>query len=102
MQRTHATNRPDPPDVQPLDRLPNPRAASGGGRLDEVRPVEDEVARLANFVLNLWALAERYEERLRRMAPEQPTFTDQQTRVATLRTAAERGRRRLVALGGSG
>ncbi|MDT7571617.1 MAG: hypothetical protein QOE05_1791 [Actinomycetota bacterium] len=99
MQRTHATTGSET-HRQPPDHLPKQRAAAAGrDRADQVRPVEEEVARLADFVLKAWSLADRYEERLRRVAPSTPSFTDRQARVETLRTAAERGRNRLVSLG---
>jgi hypothetical protein len=103
MHRSHATRRPDDTGGHPHDPFPKPRPAPAAReRPDPLRQIEDEVARFANVVLMLWALADRYEERLRRLAPGQPGFAEQQTRVATLRTTAERGRRRLEALGGSG
>jgi hypothetical protein len=79
-----------------------PQARTGPGTRDPIELIgalEEQVARLAAFVLNLWALAERYEDAMGRIAPSKPTFADQQTRVDTLRAAAERGRSRLVFLG---
>jgi hypothetical protein len=63
--------------------------------------VEHEVARLADLVLKLAALAQRYEDAMGRIPPAHAAFGEQQERVDTLRDAADRGRRRLTALGRS-
>lgn len=63
--------------------------------------VEHEVARLADVVLKLAALADRYEDGMGRIASVAAAFDEQQARVDTLRSTVERGRRRLTALGRS-
>ena len=103
MQRTRGARRLDDARSQPRGALPKPRSATvDRDRPDSVRPVEDEVARLADVVLKVWALADRYEARLHQMAPGHPGEAERQTRVDVLRTTAERGRNRLQALAGSG
>jgi hypothetical protein len=64
-----------------------------------VESVEDEVARIADLVLKLSALAERYEDTMGRIAPALPSFDEQQARVDAMRAVAERGRRRLTSIG---
>jgi hypothetical protein len=63
-----------------------------------VDSVEAEVARVADLVLKLAALAERYEDGMGRIA-EPPTFDEQQARVDAIRAVAESGRRRLTSIG---
>ena len=78
-----------------------PQARTGPGTRDpsELREtVEEQVARVADLVLKVWALADRYEESMRQVPRSQQSVADQQARVETLRDAAERGRRRLLTL----
>ena len=78
-----------------------PQARTGPGTRDpsELREtVEEQVARVADLVLKVWALADRYEESMGRFPRSQQSVADQQARVETLRDAAERGRRRLITL----
>jgi hypothetical protein len=74
--------------------VPRPRP----GRPDaSLLDVEEQVARVADLVLRLAALAERYEDAMGRLAASD--LVEQQARVDALRSVVERGRRHLTALG---
>lgn len=78
------------------DVVPSPRAAPGGGLT-----LEEVVARIADLVLKATSLAERYERSLHRLT-EPAEVAAQQARVQGLRSWAERGRLRLIDIGGRG
>ena len=78
-----------------------PKARSGPPANDPVEllvAVEEQVARLADVVLKLSALADRYEDAMGRIS-SRSRFAAQQARVDAMRAVAERGRRSLTALG---
>jgi hypothetical protein len=90
-----ATHRTGPPSAIV------PTARSGPVSRVTVPPpgtIEEQVARLADLVLKLSSLADRYEATMTRMAPLSPAFADQRARVETLRATAMYGRDRLVLL----
>ena len=100
MQQTHAPHPADKSSAPPTSLVPKARSRPGTrDPIELTGTLEEQIARLADFVLKVWALADRYENAMGRIPPSTPHFADQQTRVDTLRAAAERGRRRLVRLG---
>ena len=101
MQHAHGPTPAMTSSAPPLCLVPDARTRPGGQQPVELTGgLEEQVRRLADFVLQVWTLAERYEDTMGRIpAGMSPHFAERQTRVDTLREAAERGRRRLVALG---
>lgn len=95
---------PEPPPAPAADdgALPRgavPRARTGARGRDPVDvAIEQQVARLANLVLNAVALAERYEDRLDRLVAATPDVPEQRARLQVLHAAADRGRSALIAL----